>query len=180
MFIGGRVAEEDGHLLSKCFEAARCLHRQQPPDARTPCATFAPGQLACGHFPCLLGYQASYCVYVWLAEAEGCVSMAALHAHAQRAHAVHQHDAPQHAQASSAFSFCPSLSSSAAVFPLFLCAETQAMHEVDVLPLACHALPFCAAERFCRALLRLHVTEAPKLRHLPRGGSLSPCAAHAC
>lgn len=39
---GGRVAEEDGHLLSKCFEAARCLHRLQPPDARTPCAFPAP------------------------------------------------------------------------------------------------------------------------------------------
>lgn len=36
MFIGGSVAVEDGHLLSKCFEAARCLHRLQPPDARTP------------------------------------------------------------------------------------------------------------------------------------------------
>ena len=41
--VGGRVAEEDGHLLSKCFEAARCLHRLQPPDARTPCASPAPG-----------------------------------------------------------------------------------------------------------------------------------------
>ncbi len=33
-----RVAEGDAHLLTKCFEAARCLHRLQPPDARTPCA----------------------------------------------------------------------------------------------------------------------------------------------
>ncbi|KAK9844215.1 hypothetical protein WJX81_008232 [Elliptochloris bilobata] len=31
-----QVPTEDAHLLSKCFEAARCLHRLQPPDARTP------------------------------------------------------------------------------------------------------------------------------------------------
>ena len=36
--VFGRVAEGDAHLLAKCFEAARCLHRLQPPDARTPCA----------------------------------------------------------------------------------------------------------------------------------------------
>lgn len=38
VFVPRRVSGTDAHLLSKCFEAARCLHRLQPPDARTPCA----------------------------------------------------------------------------------------------------------------------------------------------
>ena len=60
MYIGGRVAEEDGHLLSKCFEAARCLHRLQPPDARTPCAFPAPSSSRLVLTTCI----SSHAVYV--------------------------------------------------------------------------------------------------------------------
>ena len=57
-----RVSDTDAHLLSKCFEAARCLHRLQPPDrahpvrplhppswqAPAPCVSLKPLLLHCG------------------------------------------------------------------------------------------------------------------------------------